>query len=166
MIIVSLLYPKHQLRNCHSIQSDVGANLGLVGPSQGLHNVFLAEGCLSLAHLGARRVALRRPRGRIKNRSNIITMWPFHWREKSLHVLLLAARRTDRAASNSTCSDFCVHPPRVYLPILFFPGSFPSCLAAHQTWDVEPMLIQCCIIVCNTGRAYILFKIGSTSHIC
>ena len=34
-----------------------------------------------LARLDARRVALRRPRGRIKNRSNIITMWPFHRRD-------------------------------------------------------------------------------------
>ena len=30
--------------------------------------------------------------------------------------------------------------------------------AAHQTRDVEPMLIQCCITVCDAGRAYILFK--------
>ena len=49
-------------------------------------------------------------------------------------------RPVRRAASNRTCSDFCVHPPP-HLSFYIFSGCFPSCLAAHQTRDVEPMLI-------------------------
>ena len=60
-----------------------------------------------LTRLGARRVALRRPRDHL-----------------SIHV-------SGRAASNRTCSDFCVYPPRVHLlsicHFIIFLGSFLSC---------------------------------------
>ena len=66
-----------------------------------------------LTRLGARRVALRRPRDRIENRSDTITNVTFPYTR-------LAAQPVVRAARSRTCSDFCVHPPRVHLPICHF----------------------------------------------
>ena len=126
------------------------------------HGVYIystySKAAFPLTRLGARRVALRRPRGRIKNRSYTITMWPFHKRDWP-------------------CSQFAAWPAIAHVAIsAFIHHAFISPFVFLNPWGVSrhvwqpskhETLNQCCF---NAGLLSVmlaehLFKIGSTSHI-
>ena len=78
----------------------------------------------------------------------------------------LSINSIGRAASNRTCSDFCVHPLRVHLPIYHFIYSWRVFRHVWQSSKHET-LNQCWF---NAGLSSAmltehLFKISSTSHI-